>query len=177
MIFLIIDRNFKNQEGISLVEVIIYIFILSLVLGIMVQSFISLNSVYRNIKLERELQSSGFNIVENINREIKLATSVNFEQSLFATTAGKIVLLGKEVDESDYEIIFDLNMGNIRYNKNSEEYLSLNSNKTIIESLVFYYLVNSNSKAIKTELVIRATDRNVVKIKKFYGFSVLRNSY
>ena len=167
----------NKNKGASLVEMILYIFILSIILGIIAQMFVSLGGIYRNIRMNRELESSGYSIVNNLMREIKGASSVVINESIFATSTGKITLSGFDENDIAYSIIFNKIENTVKISKNNEAFVSITPNSVSVDSLIFNYLSGTNSDAVKFELSISAVSKNITKSKKFYGFGVLRGSY
>ena len=93
VIFLKIKKKINNR-GVSLIETVLYITLLLLIMSVIVQTFISMGGVYKNIKLTRELESSGAIVMESMLREIRNAKSVVVGNSVLGTSPGILEISG-----------------------------------------------------------------------------------
>ncbi|MFH0804482.1 MAG: hypothetical protein V1896_02685 [Candidatus Zambryskibacteria bacterium] len=175
-ISLTIKKPFYNR-GVSLVEMILYIVLMTLVMGIIVQMLISISGIYRDIKLTRELESSGTVAMESMLREIRNASSVVLGESILGVSPGAIVVLSVDEDLNSYEMAFDAAEGTLRISKDSETPVALTSSSGVVSYLVFTRVTNANSEGVRIELEISGTAGSVSKSERFYGFAVLRGSY
>ena len=87
-----------NSRGVSLIEAVLYITLLILIMSVIVQVLVSMGGVYKNIKLTRELESSGAIVMENMLREIRNASSVVVGSSVLGTNPGILKVSG--IDEA-----------------------------------------------------------------------------
>jgi len=170
-------KKFSLNRGTSLVEMIIYIVLLTLVLGIIVQMLIAIGGVYRNIKLTRELESSGTIAMESMLREARNASSVVVGQSILGSSPGVLVIFGTDEISNPYEIRFDTSSGILRISKDGETPAALTSSSSLVSYLLFTHVTNVNSEGVRIELEMTGTAGPISKSEKFYGFTVLRGSY
>lgn len=173
--FLTIKNN-KNR-GTSLVEMVLYIVLLTLVTGIIIQMLVAVGGVYRNIKLTRELESSGTIAMERMLREIRNASGVDVGSSSIGTSPGVLAISGVDESSNSYNIKFNISSGVLQISKNSETPVALTSSPTTISYLLFNHITNTNSEGVRIELEVFGTVGSVSKTEKFYGFAVLRGSY
>lgn len=181
MIFLVmINKNITKKylsKGIVLIETVLYIVLLAVVMGVIVQMLLSLSGVYKNIKLTRELESSGAIVMETILREVRNASSVTVAQSVFNSDNGKLALVGINEAGDPYEVAFDLNNNLVRIAMDSGTAVALSARSATTSALRFSYVSNTNSEAVRVEITMTGNVQGVTKTEKFYGFAVLRGSY
>src|SRR3989338_717743 len=174
-IFLTIKKHINNR-GISLIETVLYITLLILIMGVVVQTLVSMGGVYKNIKLTRELESSGAIAMESMLRDIRNAKSVVVGSSVLGTSPGVLKLSGIDEFLNAYDVIYDGTSGSILISKNSATPTALTSSVEV-SNLIFTYVSNANSEGVRIELEVSGTIGAVSKSKHFYGFAVLRGSY
>lgn len=166
---LIKKQNIKN--GFSLVEMIVYIAIMTVITIVLVQSFIVVLKSNRVSFASSVLRNSGYSIMENIIREVRFSKSSN------QCSSGVIELV-----QGDNNII--------RFYKNSDGLLLLsegnptlsdkgflNSKGTKISDLSCTMINTTKSKAIKIKLVLETEMGGQYKSESFYSTIILRGSY
>jgi hypothetical protein len=166
-----------NNRGITIMETILYMVILTFVMSIIVQMLISISGMYRTMKVTRELESSGTIAMERILREIRNASAVVVGESDFGTNPGELTISGTDESLNLYKIKFDVSSGILQITKDSEEPVALTSSSGVVSYLLFTHLATSTSEAIKVELEMSGNSGSVPKSEKFYGFAILRGSY
>lgn len=176
VIFLKIKKKINNR-GVSLIETVLYITLLLLIMSVIVQTFISMGGVYKNIKLTRELESSGAIVMESMLREIRNAKSVVVGNSVLGTSPGILEISGVDESLNIYNVVFDGSSGSILVSKDGVTPVALTSSSVSISNLIFTYISNANSEGVRIELEVSGTIGALSKSKKFYGFAVLRGSY
>lgn len=160
-----------------MVETILYIVLLVTVMSLIVQMLISLSGVYKNIKLTRELESSGAIVMETILREIRNASSVVVTGSILNTSPGKIIIEGVDESDNPYEITFDVASSTVRISRDGSQPVALSSRMATTSLLIFKHITNANSEGVRVELQMSGVSGSNYKNEKFYGFAVLRGSY
>ena len=96
----------KNQSGMTLIEIIIYVAILGLISTAFITMSINMLSIKTKSISQQEISSNLRLISQKINYEIKNAKSIS------TTTASSITLT--LTDSARNPTVFDLNNGNIR---------------------------------------------------------------
>lgn len=175
-IFLTIKKHFHNR-GFSLVEMILYVVLLTLFMVVVVQMLIGVSGVYRNIKLTRELESSGTIAMEQMLREIRNASSVVSGESTLGTSPGAIVVSGTDESQNPYKASFSVASGVLQISKNGETPAAVTSSGSTLSYLLFTHVATSTSEGVRIEMEVSGTAGSVSKSERFYGFTVLRGSY
>src|SRR6476659_1221258 len=80
------------RRGITMVELLFYIGILVLLLGVTVGTLISLSSVYRNLQALEAVNESSQSSLDRIVREARSATSVDTVKSTLGSSPGDLFL-------------------------------------------------------------------------------------
>ncbi len=174
--FLTIKKPINNR-GITLVETILYMVLLTLVMSVIVQMLIAIGGIYRSIKLTRELESSGTIAMESMLREIRNASSVVVNESVLEVDPGVLTIAGIDEDLDPYSITFNISAGAIQISKNGGAPAALTSSSGVASYLLFTRVTNANSEGVKIELEMSGTSGPTSKSEWFYGFAVLRGSY
>lgn len=167
----------SSRAGVTLVEMVIYVLLLTFITGIIVQMLVAVGGVYRNIKLTRELESSGTIVMENILRESRNASSVVVDDSVLGTSPGILKIAGIDESGANYTIVYDVFSAAVRISKDGEPPVALTSSSITVSSLIFRNVNSGNSEGVRIELEVSEVAGLVSKSKKFYGFTVLRGSY
>ncbi len=175
-IFLTI-KNPQNSRGVTLIETILYMVFLVLIVGVIVQMVIAIGGVYRNIKLTRELESSGTIAMESMLREIRNASNVVVSESAFEVNPGILMIAGVDENLNPYNIAFNISSDVVQVSKNGDTPVALTSSSGLVSYLLFTHVTNANSEGVRIELEMSGTSGSSSKSERFYGFAVLRGSY
>ncbi len=172
-----LPREAKRSGGVTLIEMILYVVLLTFVMAVIVQMLVSISGVYRNIKITRELESSGTIAMEQMLREIRNASSVEVTDSVLGIHPGTIAVWGIDENHISYEMIFDTASGVLQVSKDGGAPVALTSSPVSATYLLFTHLTSPNSEGVRIELEMSGTAGATVKSERFYGFAVLRGSY
>lgn len=127
----------KNQAGLTLIEIIIYVAIVGLMSSAITIMMINIMQLRTKSMVALEVNSSLRLIVDKINFEIKNA------KTLGTTTSNSLTI--NTQDSARNTTIFDLNAGNIRMTVGSTVE-NLNSNLVNISAFVVTNLSSGDSK-------------------------------
>lgn len=172
---------FKNKNGYSLIEVLFYTGIFTLVFFLIINSIITFMDSFKQISKNTELIQSS-QILETITREIKLANEVQ--------TFGNSTLVLKSKNDADQDrIVSFIKEGNninlsIEENGSTNNLGALNDSTNIrIDNFIIkdaQDTTKSNgvvAKAIYVKLTVTSTRFGKEKTEKFYTASTLRGNY
>jgi len=169
----------KRNKGISLIEMIVYVAILSAVFVLVINTLLIVTRSYRSIKLVNDLNNSASISLERLTREIKLANSVNTTLSVLNSTStpGRLVL--NTVDEFEAPLVLDFYVDNglLKLDKNSASFGVLTRDNVLVTGLIFRHTTASTSEAVKIEMELTGTEGDETKVENFYVSAVLRGSY
>src|SRR5438132_411372 len=81
-----------RKKGSSMIETVVYVFVLTLLLGVVSAALFSLVSSYRLMRSERAIESGATASFERMVREIRDAKSVDTLNSVLNSSPGTLVL-------------------------------------------------------------------------------------
>jgi Tfp pilus assembly protein PilW len=165
------------SKGFSLVETIIYIFILTLLLVGIVNSTLLLAKSYRSVKAVRSIESSAISAMDRMTREIKDATSINTGASSLNINPGVLSLNATNASGTAEVLRFYVSGGKIMMDRNGVSVGQLTFSDSNITTLVFRSISTSTSEAVKIEMAIQSGTSTSFITKNFYDTAILRSSY
>ncbi len=165
------------KKGFTLIEMIIYVSIISMAFGIFVNVILSINRSYGRLSAKKNLDEAAMIFMERILRETRSSTDIDTEQSVFNDNSGKLVLNQKNVLGEVSNVSFFVN--NLRPQIERDGVLEGDLTSTKVESpkLIFRLLDSGTSKGIKIEVEFKTKDGAQYISEVYYGFAVLRGSY
>lgn len=172
-------RILKNNSGMTLLEVVIYISLLAVLSAAVVNVFLSETSAWAHARAERDSTDAAKLILERVTHEIRLASSVDIGQSVFGSHPGKIVLntfgSATTTDVSTLEV--SLVGGELKLKRGAGPEFSLSGTNASTTRLVFYRIPSSKSELVRVELSVEVLVGHSTTTKSFVTSAVLRGGY
>lgn len=166
-------HNIKNK-GFSLIEMLVYITVLTFMLAIIIEVVVSITRAERVIKTVRNIENGAIVSLERVSREIRAAESVNAASSTLDAHPGALVLSSTD-EEGDPRIVrFYLSNGRIYLQEDGVDVGALNSSDTMITSLIFRRFATSSFEGIRIEATIESGTSTHYRIKTFYSSALIR---
>ncbi|MFA5888668.1 MAG: prepilin-type N-terminal cleavage/methylation domain-containing protein [Candidatus Paceibacterota bacterium] len=162
-----------KKSGYSLVEMIIYLAILSVVSLLMINTTLSFTRSYRNVVALRKVDHSAVDVMERLTRDIRSANQVDSINSVFGTNLGVLVIISTVDGVSTTEKFYFQN-GVIRLDVNGSYFGPLSASDSVINSLVFTKLESGISTAIKIDMTVSGTAGTVTETRTYHSTVVLR---
>lgn len=159
------------NRGFSLLEMAIYVAILSLMAVIVVNTTLSLSASWNSVRVSRDINSAAVTSLERMGREIRAAVGIDVAQSVFDAHPGVLVLTGATTIE------FSLKDGVLTITENDIETGALMKNTVTATNLVFRRVVNGTKEGVRIEMTLESSRGKIIKSKNFYSFITLRSSY
>lgn len=167
----------KNIRGFSLVEMIIYALILSILTIVTINAVFSSVRSFAEFRVDRDLNSSATSLMERLTREIRSAYAVDAGQSVFGVNPGRLTILDKNAGGADTTVEFYVENNLLKIKENGVVAGSLISSSTAITNFTVRSLSNPNSSAIKAEIGLTATRGEISRSGNYYTTILLRGSY
>jgi len=166
-----------NQNGFSLVELVVYVALVALVGSLVLGLMIPMYKVGVEARVSRRINESGALMMERILRETKDAESVNQTGSVFSVNPGIFKINTTNASTTGGTMKFSLSAGRglLTFGDGESQYLT--STQTNISELAFWYLVSSSSEAIRVKITISDRQVTLARERTFFGTAVLRGSY
>ncbi len=165
------------KRGFSLVEMLIYISILSVVLVLFVNSLLAINRSYAVVRAEMTLDNGAIGSIERITREIRGATSVDLAQSVLGVNPSILVLNVLDAVGNTSKIMFSLINQTLHISKDGVDQGVLLVPTITVPKLNFYSLDSGLSKAVKAEIQFENKETGVTRRNSYYSTVILRGSY
>jgi type II secretory pathway component PulJ len=167
-------QNSKFRAGASLIEMVVYISIMTLILVAVTSMLLVTLSSQRNAKNLRELERSAVIVLDRLVREIRQADSPEPSESQFDAHPGRLTL--NTTDEAGnpktLEFFIDNNVLNLKENGVLQG--PLTNPQVRVTNLIFYDLSSSTARAIRTELTLEAGAGEEIRTKSFYAAASFR---
>lgn len=133
-----ININMKNQNGFTFIELILYLAIVTLVIGALVPFTWNIIGAGAKSATQQEVFSAARYVSERIKYEIRDASGIN------SVAPTSISLSNSNVSKNP--TIIDLSAGKVRVKYGSSAAVNLNSTDTNVSSLVFTNYTSGDNK-------------------------------
>lgn len=161
------------RRGFSLVEMLIYIAIVSATFVLVINVSLTLSRSYSSLKNSKSVQNAVSFGLERIVHEIRNAVSVDTSASLLNVPQGKLRLITSSTGST---VDFYLSSSTIYMNRDGVFQGPLTTSDVSVTRLIFTRLSTTTSQAVKIEMGIQSTS-TTVKNESFYDTVVLRGGY
>ncbi len=163
------------KKGYSLVEMILYISLLSIFTVIIINSLLSFTQPYRTLLALRIVDDTGINGMERMTRDIRAASIVDVTNSVLGSDPGVLSLVATANGVSTTTKFYVQNQ-TLKVNVNGVYVGPLGTANSAITKLVFQELSNGTSTAVKINMTVQATVGPAVKTKIYHTTVILRGS-
>lgn len=162
----------KKNQGLSMVELLFYIAVFSVLFLVVINSIIFMTRSFRETVVNTDLTQST-NIMERISRETRNATSID----TLSTDSLKLNTIDP-ITELASTIRFTLSGTNVELYDGSNVLVgNLNSPNVSVTSLSFTQITTTEGTAVKIFMTVKSNHYNSVRTENFYDTVVLRGDY
>lgn len=175
-----------TRSGFSLLEVVIYVTLFSLVSTMTLNIMFQTVSAFNNLRISRDINDSSVKIMERLTRDIKSATSVNQANSTFNTSPGMLTLETIDKDGGVLWVQYILD-GDALHLREADSLAnlalpgsdkgSLLSSQTSVSGVLFNYISAGSAEAVKIDLHITASRGKISDTDHFYDTVIARGTY
>ena len=163
--------------GYSLVEMIVYLALLTLLTIAIVNATVLMAQSYRNVKAVRSIESSAVSAMDRMEREIRNASNVNGSQTTYNSSPGSLMINTTDASGTAATLRFYLSSNKVMLDRNGASIGPLTSSDSIVSSLIFRSISTSTSAAVKIELTIQSGTTTSYISKNFYDTAIMRGTY
>ncbi|WKZ26363.1 MAG: prepilin-type N-terminal cleavage/methylation domain-containing protein [Candidatus Paceibacterota bacterium] len=164
----------KTKSGFSLIEMVIYIAIMALILVVVVNTLSVMILSQKKIKNHRVIEHSSSVALERLTREIKSSKRIDFDQSVFGSNPGRLVLEVENLIGESREIEFFVEDSILKF-RDGELVAPLIDSRATIGSFLLYSLSEDGAQAVRIALTIEAGSGEFAKTETFYASALMRN--
>lgn len=161
------------KKGFSLVEMIVYVVILSIISMVIINMMVSITQTYRTVVAIRIAEHSGIDSMERMTREIRGAVTVDEGASVLGTNPGTLSLV-TTANSVSTTTRFYVDSGVLKVDINGVYFGPLTLANTAVTNLTFNLLDNGVTEAVKIDMTIEGTVGESVKSKTFHSTIILR---
>jgi type II secretion system protein J len=170
-------KNISKKNGYSLVEMIVYLAIFSIVSIAVINSFIVVMSSFSVTRTNRDLLESGSSAMERISREIRQAVNIDIANSTLGTSTGILQLNSTDSGGDPVIIKFSVTNGALNIYQGGVLTGSLLGQNIIVTNLIFRRIDTTLGEAVKVEMSLQDINSKTLRIEKFYSTIILRGIY
>ncbi|MGH7141477.1 MAG: prepilin-type N-terminal cleavage/methylation domain-containing protein [Minisyncoccia bacterium] len=166
-----------RSHGFSLVEMVIYIALLTLLLLALLSAVELMLRSWGDVQSRTALMQSGASSMEDMVRAIRNAGSINSGGSIFSASPGSLEL-NTTISGSPTTQTFSVSGGMLEEVQGSDLAEALLQSGVSVESLTFYEITTPNSQAVRIVLQLQGASTGASPLSAtFYDTAVLRGSY
>lgn len=165
-------RNQTSQSGFSLVEMIIYVSILSVMSVAAVTFMLSLQDLFKHYRVQQELFSAGTITMERILTEIRTGDEVVLANTTLDDGANGALQI-----DGDTTTTFTLTSGEVIVDVDGVTEGSLTPGSVTVNSFTVHHYDNTLGEMVRVILNMTATVDGYSDTYTLYGGGVVRGSY
>ena len=164
-----ISMKTSAQRGFSLVEMIVYIAILSVVVSAVVLTALSLMNTFTYLRATQDVAETGAVALERMTREIRFANSINLGASTFSASPGTLSLSTTDDAGNPDTVGFTLSGGRILVT-HAGVTAPLSRSTVTISNLTFTHAIGAHGDAVGIYITAQTTVRGTTISKDFRTF-------
>ncbi len=166
-------QKYNKNNGYTLVEMLGYLFALSLISVLVVNALLILSKAFISMKTSRAVGISAVVSFDQMVKEIRNAESVSLSSDL-KTSPGKLILI-MPVGSPTTTVEFSLgNSNSLHKFEDGVDQGVLTATGTEVSSIVFNVSTTSKSTAVSIDMVIKdSTERTQIN-ERFYSTATMR---
>lgn len=165
------------KRGFSLIEVIVYVSIISIIAGVFGGMVIAISRSYSKLAVMREMDIAGITAMERMTRSIRSSTSIDIAGSTLDVNPGVLSLDYLDVNEVNTRTIFQVTNQNIQIRINDVDQGVLLPEGVTVSSLIFRRIDTGRSEAVRVEMRLVTRIGNTTADENYYSTIILRGTY
>lgn len=162
----------SKSKGFSLLEMVVYITILSALAILVVGSMLQLARSWNSVSLSQDINASANVALERTVRTVRDASSVDTGASTLDTNPGVLAL---SIDGDN--TVFSVENGAVVLTVDGDNQGPLTSADVSVTSLVFSHYAGAQSEVVTIDMELTASRGSITKVVPFHASAVLRGSY
>ena len=168
----------KDSKGFTLVEILVYISILTLLSFVAISSIIVMGKSFRSFSTSRDITEAGTIAMERMVREIRTGTDIDDANSVFNANPGQLALVTiDEFSGATSTSRFYISGGRLILLEATSTQM-LTQDEVTIGNLMFTKLINgSSTEGVMIKLSIRGGSGSSTRTEIFRGGAILRGEY
>lgn len=169
--------SLKSIRGFTLIEMLVYIAIFTVLSILAIQAMFLVTRAFTDLRVSRDLNSSGSALFERMSRDIRGAYDVDEMQSTLGSSPGRLTLDTKDSLSANTTVEFYVEGGVVKIKEGGAEQGTIMTTTTSIDNFVVRKISGTNTDAVKVEATITASRGGITKTRNFYTTATLRGTY
>ena len=161
------------SQGFSLVELILYTAILSIVVSALTMTGVSLLKTFAYMQASADVAETATVALERITREIRFAYNVDTGASSLLTDPGMLVLETTDDSGNLTSVTVTLSGGRMYISEGGGVPSPLTRGSVTVTHLTFTHTVGTNTQAIRIDMTVERAIRDTTIVKEYRTFAVL----
>lgn len=158
----------KKNRGFNLLEMLVYLGIMTLILIVVVNALVVVVLVQRDVKNLRIIEHSAVTALDRIVREVKDSNSIDFALSNLGSHPGNLILNTTDENGMPKTLEFVLESNILRYREDGDLRGPLTDKNARVTNLIFHYVPSSAGYNIKIEMTIESGGGQSFQSENFY---------
>lgn len=169
-------KNTHSRSGFTIVELLVYVFLLALVSLVVINTLITMTRSFAESRSNRDLLDAGTTAMERMSREVRGALSVDTGNSAFDSSPGVLQLNGSGTVKV---IKFSVSgsPAQLQLTEDGTVTGALTNPNVAVTSLIFRNITTAQSSAIKIEMTLQDQRGTNGRTENFYDTVILRGAY
>ncbi|MDP3989532.1 MAG: hypothetical protein Q8P93_04855 [bacterium] len=142
-----------NKKGATVVELLVYITILSLILGVFFSLMVSVFSTFASVRATRAAITATQTGFERMVREVRGASAIDTQESIFDTTIGRLAL----VDATGSDIVFSVQDGVLYLSIDDGALVRLTPEGIALEQFLLTHIDTGTSQGVSIVVTFKDT--------------------
>ncbi len=163
--------NNKRVGAFTLVEMILYLALMSIIALIIVQSLVAVLKSNRGAFADINLRNAGYSAMEGMLREIYSSDNVTTAAGTLSMTQSTNIILFATSTQASTTLFLSEGVGT------PVTVGPLTSKGVVVKSLTFTKINTGKSQAVRIQMKLETTVNGVTRSEWFYGTGILRGSY
>jgi type II secretory pathway pseudopilin PulG len=159
----------SQQKGYSLIEMIVYVTLISVIFLLIVNTLLSFSSSYRQLEANRLLEHTAIDTLERLSRDIRNANTITVNGT------GDITLTQSTGSISTTTRIY-LQSGDVKLDINGTYFGPLCVRNSQVTNLTFTLATSSEANAVKIDMTVQASSGSVIRTKQFHSTVIAKES-
>ena len=168
------NKTYNTKKGFSLLEMIVYISILVLMLGVIMSIAVSIVRSHRAIRASRSIENSAILSLERITREIRDADNVDSASSVFGADSGRLTLDSIDSSGNPRTVEFYLNSNTVFLKENGVDLGPLSQADALVRALVFRLVSSPSALGVRVEMTVESGTSTYYRTANFYTSANIR---
>ncbi len=175
-------KHTQSFAGFSLLEMLIYVALLSAFSLMVIFVLLSVASSYRALRAQVHLNTDVATIIDRLGHQIRLADGVD-GASVLNVSPGNLKLLYSKSQNNEGQsgaavtsAEFYLSGGALHLKQNDTDTGALTGSNTTLSNLIFRKVGSGTAAGVRTEFTLTSVDGTASSTQNFYTFFVLRSA-